>query len=157
MDWLGISLTFCNPTLVVVNHNQQNSTNPWTGWAFSLQRLQLDCEHLRLQSEPRRLQFGQLRIREIPHDFRASNYESRVSVRLPGELQYNDRNKIKGTVAWDFCALVLFSLRPHLGPCLLYHIFIILFRTLYVIQIRNSYCAMSHCGEPNFFLQRPGI
>ncbi len=53
----------------------------------------------------------------------------------------------KGTVAWDFCSLVFFSNRPHLCPCLV-NIFFLIRR---VIQIRNLYCAMGHCGEPNFF------
>ncbi len=30
---------------------------------------------------------------------------------------------VKGTIAWDFCTLVLFINRPHLGTCLLYKIF----------------------------------
>jgi hypothetical protein len=65
---------------------------------------------------------------------------------------------VKGTVAWDFCPLVLFSNRPHLGPCLLYYIFFrILFRICRVIQIWNSYCAMGHCGEPNFLFRYQGF
>ncbi len=30
------------------------------------------------------------------------------------------RIKVKGTVAWDFCPLVLFINQPYLDPCLLY-------------------------------------
>jgi hypothetical protein len=54
---------------------------------------------------------------------------------------------LKGTVAWDFYRLVLFINRSHLGPWLLYKFFFrILFQIRRVIQIRNSYCAMGHCG-----------
>ncbi len=61
---------------------------------------------------------------------------------------------LKGTVAWDFCPLVLVSYRLYLGLCILSNIFFrFLFRIRRVIRIRNSYCAMGHCGEPNFFAQ----
>ncbi len=48
---------------------------------------------------------------------------------------------IKGTGAWDFCPLVLFSNRPRLAPCLLYYIFFefcIEFAELFEFEIRTA-------------------
>jgi hypothetical protein len=45
-----------------------------------------------------------------------------------------------------FPQLTPFGLMFHL-----LHFFRILFRVCQVIRIRNSSCAMGHCGEPNFF------
>ncbi len=59
---------------------------------------------------------------------------------------------VKGTIAWDFCTLVFFSNRPHSGHLFTFlNIFRIWIQIRRVIRIRNSYCAMGHCGEPNFF------
>jgi hypothetical protein len=64
---------------------------------------------------------------------------------------------LKGTVACNFCPLVFFSNRPHLGPCLLHYIFSNYVQLYRVIRIQNSYCAMGHCGEPDFFGRYQGF
>ncbi len=38
----------------------------------------------------------------------------------PADETDNNRNHLKGIVAWVFCPLVLFINRPHSSPCLIY-------------------------------------
>jgi hypothetical protein len=67
------------------------------------------------------------------------------------------KDYLKGTVALDFCPLVLVSNRQHLGHCLLSYIFFEFcfeFAELFEFEIRSALWAIA--GN-QFFLHKPWI